>query len=381
MNKPPEIPQVAIMVNTAQDWGRRLIRGVVAYANEKGPWYIWVKPNATYPGERLPEGWRGDGIIARVINKDQADEIKALKVPIVDVSDNPIDGFEVPRILTDDKVGCEMAIQHFAERGIRNLAFIGANNRPTPVKYAEAFENIALQNGYTCSQFEVNTISPDADEEIIDWLKSLPKPCGVLAMGNNHARNLVDCCGTAGIIIPHDIAVLCTTDDELLNHACFPALSGILPPTESIGYQAAANLHRQMLGEEVSKEPVYLPPKGVIARLSTETLAVEDPKLVQVAYFIREHAFEPITMSDILKEVPMARRSLERRFQKAFGRSPVDEIRRIRVDRARKLLAETDLTMQSIAEACGYATYNYLTRVFKQITGMTPIDYRKQNRI
>ena len=124
-----------------------------------------------------------------------------------------------------------------------------------------------------------------------------------------------------------------------------------------------------------------LPPVGVEERMSTDTVAVADPQLAEVVNYLQEHAFEPITVDDILKKIPMARRNLERRFRHYFGRTILEEIRRLRIDKARKLLAETDMQMQEIAEACGYATYNYLTHTFKRVTGTSPSEYRKQWRI
>jgi LacI family transcriptional regulator len=76
----------------------------------------------------------------------------------------------------------------------------------------------------------------------------------------------------------------------------------------------------------------------------------------------------------------MARRALERRFVQHLGRSPAQEIRRVRIDHARRLLAQTNLSMQEIAEACGYSTYNYLGNVFKKETGISPGRYRTSSR-
>ena len=105
----------------------------------------------------------------------------------------------------------------------------------------------------------------------------------------------MDCCMDAGISVPHDAAVLCGSYDDLLSHAVFPTLSGVLNPTEQIGYTAAQILHQQLQGKKVPNKTTYLPPLGIKERLSTDTLAVEDPKLIKVVNFLREHAFESNT--------------------------------------------------------------------------------------
>jgi LacI family transcriptional regulator len=380
MDKSPHIPQVAILVSTTLDWGRRIVQGILSYANEVGPWHIWVQPNLPNGPDEIPKGWRGDGIIGRVISPSLAAEINKSKLPVVNVADTPLDGFHAPCVRTDDRIATRMAAEHFIQRGFRNIAYVGSRQTPNPIWYGEAFHAALADHGISCEDFFTEANAPDLTKRLTEWLQALPKPVGILTWGHGNGRTVVDCCMEAGISIPHDISVLSGSYDDLLSHACFPALSGILAPTEQIGYKAAQLLHDQMLGKKVSNETIYLPPLGIRERLSTDTLAVEDPKLIQVVRYLQAHAFEPITMKDVLHAVPMARRSLERRFLQVFGRSPVDEIRRLRIDKARQLLAETDLPMQQIAEACGFATYNYLTHVFKKTTGTTPSDYRKKLR-
>ncbi|MBK1878599.1 AraC family transcriptional regulator [Pelagicoccus mobilis] len=381
MSSHENIPKVAILVSTTNEWGRRLIKGILAYVKEVGPWHLYISESTPREPKELPKGWSGDGIIARVTTPELAQNIRDAGLPIVNVADTPLEGFSAPVIRTDDAIGADMAIRHFVDRGLRNVAFIGPAGNPNTTWYANTFQSNADSADLSFNLFRPRSDAPDEAQALIGWLKQLPKPVGVLAWGHHFAREVVDCCLAANISVPHDVAVLSGGYDELLSHACFPALSGILSPTDQIGYKAASLLHEQMQGKQVSSEPIYLPPRGIIEHLSTDTLAVEDPKLVQVVEFLQANAFKNISMTDILKAVPMARRSLERRFQKAFGRSLIDEIRRIRINKARTLLAETNLPMQDIAEICGYATYNYLTHVFKKTTGSTPRDYRKQFRM
>ncbi|MEM6885557.1 MAG: DNA-binding transcriptional regulator [Verrucomicrobiota bacterium] len=376
-----DIPQVAILVSTIHEWGRSILKGIITYANEVGPWHVWLQPRMDNTLNDLPPGWRGDGIIANVHFDSLAKDIIKSSLPVVNVCDTDLAGFSAPSVRTDDDVGTELAARHFIDKGLTSIAYVGPVDRSNPIKYAASFEAALRQQGMTCSRFDVKTNDKNLQEQLIPWLVGLTKPVGILACGHGYARAVVDACMEANISVPHDVAVLSGSYDELLSNACFPALSGVLAPTEKIGYTAAQKLHRLMLGEDVPHDITYIQPRGIIERMSTDTLAVRDPKLLQVVKFIRENAFEPISMTDILRAVPMSRRSLERRFQQSFGRTPIEEIRRIRIDKARKLLAETDMPMQLIAEKCGYATYNYLTHVFKRTTGMTPRDYRRQFKL
>ncbi|MFD2257728.1 substrate-binding domain-containing protein [Luteolibacter algae] len=376
-----EIPQVAIFVSTSNSWGRSIVKGIISYANEVGPWHIWVRTGTRETLEHLPRGWRGDGIIARVATPSFAEDIKKSQLPVVNVCDFDVPDFASACVRTDDSIGTKLAVEHFIDRGINNVALAGPFHLPNPAAYSRHFKNAVSQHKLPYQTFALRESELQDSKKLAEWINSQPKPLGLLVWGNEYARQVVDCCMQENISVPHDVAILSGGYDELLSHACFPALSGIMAPTEQIGYKAAELLHLKLLGEPVENKTIYLPPMGIIERLSTDTLAVEDPRLVQVIQYIRDHAFEPISMDDILRAVPMARRSLENRFQRAFGRSPTDEVRRIRIKRASKLLSETDLPMQDVAEACGYTTYNYLSHVFKKSTGQSPRQFRKQFRI
>jgi LacI family transcriptional regulator len=134
-----------------------------------------------------------------------------------------------------------------------------------------------------------------------------------------------------------------------------------------------------MMGRnERPAQPIFLPPTEVAAQRSTDTLALDDPDIVQALTFIRAQACQSIQIADILKVVPLSRRSLERKFRDLLGHSPTAEIRRVKLAKARKLLAETDLSVEAIAAACGFGTYNYLTRVFTAEYGVSPRVFRSK---
>ncbi|QBG48822.1 helix-turn-helix domain-containing protein [Verrucomicrobia bacterium S94] len=372
MKTKPHIPKVAILLNAKLDWGRNIINGILDYAQETGPWKVWLRRDAPNIFHHLPENWEGDGVIARVSTESLAAEMTERGIPYVNVDDNPLPDLPAPSFFTDDKAGTCMAAELFIEKGFRTIAFVGSIQKPTNLRYTLSFKEALTGYDIPCHFFEITPDWSSAQNELRAWLLQLPKPAGLLCLGINGASRIVNQCNELGISVPHDIAILASNDDQIGCHSCFPPLSGIISPTEQIGYRAAAKLHRLMQGEPMKAEAVYIPPPGIVERLSTDTLAVDDPRLIKAMQFIKEHAFEPITMDDILKVVPMSRRSLERRFAAVFKHSPNHEIRRLRMNRAKELLAETDLPMADIAEACGYSSYNYLSHAFRNATGMAP---------
>ena len=210
--------------------------------------------------------------------------------------------------------------------------------------------------------------------------RRLPKPAGVFAAYDIKGRQLLDACRDAGVAVPEEIAVVGVDNDELLCGLATPPLSSVIPNTRRTGYEAARLLDRMLQGEEVPPEGHFIPPLGVHARQSTDILAVEDREIAAAMRFIREQACDGITVEDVLRAVPLSRRVLERRFRAVVGRTPHEEILRLRLDRVKQLLAETDLSLERISTLAGFAHPEYMSVAFKREIGVTPGCHRAQIR-
>jgi LacI family transcriptional regulator len=121
-------------------------------------------------------------------------------------------------------------------------------------------------------------------------------------------------------------------------------------------------------------------PTGIVARRSTEVLAIEDRQIAAAVRFIRERACENIDVGDILRVVPLSRSTLEWRYEKILGHSPKQDILRFRLNRAKQLLVESNMTLDAIAEKVGLEHTEYLGRIFKRKFGLTPAKFRAASR-
>lgn len=372
----PAIPTISIFVETSTSWGRRIVSGILSYAKEHGPWHIHLEPRGIHEEPRLPPGWQGNGIIARVSTHRFAEQLASLDVPIVNVSSIRIPGYEWPRVCTSFDSACRMAVNHFTVRGLRNFGYIGNLDRSYIHSQYDSFVNALAAHNLHCSAYS----DSESPEKILAWLRSLPKPVGVLCWGPHIGRLVIDTCLSAGISVPHDIAVLGADYDELQSEASYPPQSGIRVACEQIGLIAAGMLDLGMAGRQPEKTEWSVNASGVVAKLSSDTLAVNDPQIAAVMRFIQTNFHKPIGMLEILDAVPMARRSLERKFRQAFGLSVVDRIRQIRVNEVRLKLAGTNEPIMQLAEECGFSSYKYMGQIFQADTGMTPSDYRAQFR-
>ncbi|MFD2256014.1 substrate-binding domain-containing protein [Luteolibacter algae] len=381
-----KVPKIAILVDTATGWGRRIVRGVLDYAIEVGPWDVWINPSGRNEQPTLPQGFEFDGVVARITSPEMSALFERMAIPVVNVSGIVFENCNFPRVTVDNEVACSLAEAHLRDRGLSQFAYVGRMDLPYVQRHEQAFQKRLAETGTDCHIFKPeqghgnDPTWPRSDDRLIPWLKNLPKPIGIYTWGFQIGRDLVSACRQAEISVPNDVAILAGDFDDLLSDACHPPLSGVVTPAREIGFEAASILHRMLAGQKPPEQTVLMKPKEVVKRLSTETMAINDSQLVRALNYLREHACENIQVEDILKEVPMARRSLERRFIRHLGRSPAQEIRRVRIERARKLLSKTNLSIQEVAEACGYATYNYLGTVFKEETGISPGKYRLISR-
>jgi len=378
-------PHVAVLVDTATGWGRRLVRGIVNYS-QHGPWYLWVKSGGQDTPIWLPPGWRGDGIIARVGTLAAAQRVRAAGVPVVNISAIELPNVDFPRVATDLLAAGRMAAEHLLDRGFVHFAYYGLTHRPYVERHYRGFADAVSAVCDECS-FYGTTFDSGAGARtawitrqrgLSRWLRTLVKPVAVVAWTTELGRELIQACRREGFLVPEQVAVLAADNDELLCEACTPSLSGIELTSERIGLEAARLLDRLMHGERPPKAPLLLEPTGVVTRQSTDTLAVDDPDLARAVAFIRSHATDPIQVSDVLREVPVSRRWLERRFHEVLGRGPAAEIRRVRLARAKRLLAETDMPVPDVARRAGFGSREYLAAVFKAELDLSPRQYRNR---
>jgi LacI family transcriptional regulator len=215
-------------------------------------------------------------------------------------------------------------------------------------------------------------------EDLGRWLQSLPKPVGIMACNDIRGQQVLNLCGRLDIVVPETVAVIGADNDEVLCELSDVPLSSVVPDTLRIGYEAAALLDRLMAGGRAPAKPILIPPLEVVSRRSTDVLALDDPHLVAGLRYIREHAFEPITVNEVARAAGMSRRVFERRFVAQMGRPPKAEVLRLRLERVKQLLAETDWSLAEIAERTGFKYGEYLHTVFTEKARITPGKFRRQ---
>jgi LacI family transcriptional regulator len=376
---------VALLIETSNEYARGILSGVLRYQQEHEQWTIDLPEQ--HRGADPPQwlrNYKGHGIIARIETDSIARAVRAARLPTIDVSAArhlPA----VPWIETDDVAIAKLAIEHFREKGLRHLAFCGEARFNWAKWRRDAFVAEAGRVGIEATVFDVGdettgTTWPRERRRLIHWLEKLPEPCGLMAAYDSLARRVIDLCGQVSRPVPDSIAVLGVDDDPLLCQLATPPLSSVIPDAKGAGYTAAEQLEAIMSGRKIEPIGTLLPPLGVATRQSTDTLAIEDRHVANAARFILAHACDGIQVNDVVKQTPLTRRALETRFKHVLYKTPHQLITATRLAKSERLLRETNLTLDLIANRCGLEYAEYLNVLFRKHRNMTPGEYRQQHR-
>jgi LacI family transcriptional regulator len=215
-----------------------------------------------------------------------------------------------------------------------------------------------------------------------EWLakeiKAAPKPIGVFAASDGLALELLETCEAAGIAVPEEVSIVGAGNSLLAVDAMHTPISSVDVNMELLGYRGAAVLDDLMNRRAVPADPLRIPPFRLIVRKSSDLVAVNHPGVAQSLRFMWEHCHEPIGVNDLAKAAAMSVRNFYKAFVENIGRPPGSELHRIRIERAKKLLADSDEKMDTIAEMSGYESTNSFWVAFKRSTGMSPKQYQKQ---
>nr|WP_275901522.1 helix-turn-helix domain-containing protein [Cohnella algarum] len=96
--------------------------------------------------------------------------------------------------------------------------------------------------------------------------------------------------------------------------------------------------------------------------------------------YIEEHFDDPdLSLKHLSDRFGMNGKNVSQLFKDAFGENFVDVLLRLRIEKAKRLLTETDLGQQDIAQQVGYSNAITFGRMFKRVVGVTPGDYRKKH--
>ena len=385
--------KVLIILPTDKFLQRQILEGILSYGREHGPWQFHFETGNRYE-QGLGKGrrWGCTGIIAILREHSQLEELIDTKIPAVFI--NPPSSEKAknsipPKWVTfvnrnQENVGATAA-EYFLSRGYRNFAFVG-----TPlIKTAEwcerrldGFRMRLKKEGFDCTAFNASTLEVSSDfdmesTELTEWLKSLPPQTALYAAWDRRALQVMGLCLDAGISVPGSIAILGTDNDEVLCESFSPSLSSISLDGRNAGILCAQLLDAHMQKRKV--EPlVDLAFPRVVTRQSTDEMQVPDRFVAKALTIVRRDLSERHTIAKLAMAVGVSKRTLEMKANLVLGTTLKAEIERIRLNEAVRMISNSDLSIQSVAEKCGFCCASHLNTRFKAVFGHNPSVFRYQ---
>jgi LacI family transcriptional regulator len=282
-----------------------------------------------------------------------------------------------------------LAADHFLSCGLANFMYYSDTDNWAYEENGTAFVETVARAGHPCAWLRWHK-SPAFTTDRLQWkrkrnwlmsqLKQVPKPLALLAATDDHALEVLETCESAGLAVPEQVSIIGVDNSLLAVDAMRTPISSVDTNLQMVGYRGAELLDRLMQGKSPSKQPLRVPPVGLIARKSSSLLAMPHQGVARSLRFIWEHYHEPIGVKDLVDVAAMSRRGLYMAFMQHIGRSPGEELHRVRIEHAKRLLANSDHKMEILAEMCGYQSITGFWVAFKQTTGVSPKKYREMLR-
>ena len=361
----------------------RLHMGIAKFALEAG-WHLCADVTKE---KVVPWGWEGDGILAWLgANEELTRFVVEAKLPTVDFSRRRSE-LRFPRVVIDDAASVRLIAEHFLVRGFQHFMYYSAQDNWAFESHGNLFMEIVKGAGGSCTWIRWHKSSvystghtqwSDKRRWLASELKKAPKPLAVFAATDDHALEVVEVCESAKLSVPEQVGVVGMDNSLMAVDAMATPISSVDQNFPTLGYRGAELLNQLMRGKTSPAKPILIPPTGLIARKSSDLLAVNHAGLARCLRHIWENYQKPISMEDLAKIAALSRAGLFKAFIKNFGRTPGSELHRVRMENAKRLLAQSQMKIDEIAELSGYQSPNSFWIAFKQSTSMSPRQYQKQ---
>jgi LacI family transcriptional regulator len=363
----------------------RLHQGIEKYAQEHG-WHLY----ADFAREKvIPWGWEGDGILAWLgAGDDLAEFVQTAKRPTVDFSLRRAQ-LKFPRVLEDHAQAAQLVAEHFLTRGFANFMFYSDADNWSYEERGQGFIKALAQTGHACTwlrwhQSPAFATGREEWKRKRNWLaaqmKQATKPLAVFAASDQQALDVLESCERVGIKIPEEVAIVGAENYLLAPDAMQTPISSVDTNLEILGYRGAELLDQLMAGGKAPAEPVRIPAAGVIVRKSSDILTIKHQGVARSLRHIWEHGHESICVKDLVGIAAMSRRGLHKAFLEHLGRTPGQELQRVRIELAKKFLTKTGRKVETIAHDSGYQSINSFCVAFKRATGMSAKKFREKMR-
>ena len=377
--------RVALMLKGKGYYGREIIAGVCDYVRSTR--LVWdlvlYEDFRSRPQSIL--SWSGNGAIADFDDPEIVALLADGHLPVVGVggsyhrpNDYPPG---IPYVATDNAKLVSMAYDHLIDMGLQRFALYSMPPAATN-QWAQEREHAFIQrveaDGMQPEIFiGLPTFALDWElilNNLIDWLRALPKPIGVIAVTDSRARQILQACVLEGISVPEEVAIMGIDDDPLLRMLTRIPISSVAQGTRKMGQIAAELLHRRLTGAPILNSRILVPPEGINPQASSRHQPINHPYVMRALHYIRQFAAQGVKVAQVADYVGVSRTTLESHFHRQFGRSVHEEILSFKIQLARQLLQNGETSCNEVAQRCGFTTVQYMYAVFRRELGCSPLE-------
>jgi LacI family transcriptional regulator len=369
-------PRVAVCIDTREGPARERLAAIYRYASQR-KWQLSLIRHEDELNLRLLRGGKFDGAITFDRSESLLRTLRRRNILCVESAATHLPLADGAVFVDDDAIG-RIAVDHLVAAGFERLAYCGLAGATVSNLRAESLLRHARARRLPVAVFEDRV--PDghaALEPLVRWIRQLERPVGMLAFDDRMAMRAVSGCRVAELRIPDDVGVLGIGNDDLLCELTEPTLSSVAVPTREVGRRAAEMLETMLQGSSVPKNRLALPPLDVVVRASTDRVASGDEMIAHAIEYLRANAHKPVGTDQVADALGVARRTLERRFHAATGRTLHHYLTELRLRHAKQRLRQFDQPLVEIAQECGYSALSAFIRMFQQATGRHPRSYRR----
>lgn len=380
---------IIILENTAVMAAREIVYGVMRYASAHPEWKLEILTGHPSEVEESIRICKPDGIISGFTDEPMNPIPVHIRhsTPTVFTCTTPIQDMKAQwSLLTmdDSQIG-EAAATLLLRKKPKSFAFLGLRH-PMPWERTrwQSYQRTLKESGHRTSAFEHTGDEPiNADNEtteIVRWIRSLEKPCGIFAVNDRRAKFLLDACQKDGINVPDQVKVIGVDNDEIVCECATPTLTSIMPDFRQAGCEAAQTLDQLMSGKRVSRK-MTIGVKEIVERMSTSDIRGSGNRVGLALEHLRRQAFNGgFSVGKLAQTIGCSTRLLEKDFKHTLGRSIIDELNRMRLEKVMDMLRNTSSDEETIAHASGFNSEAYLRNFFKKRFGMTMRQWRLQRQ-
>lgn len=367
-------------------------RGIVEWVRE----HDWSLDASMVRFRELPRIATVDGILITVSRPGSTDWLRKFNCPIVRMHAVPSAELlagcsDFPAVEGDFTSIGRLGAEHLLTLGRPHFVFYQRGQGEDVMALRKSFVGRLRAAGHEptivdfCADHQDrDPLQPTTLEQRLAWLterlRSLPRPMAIMTEDDRFAPDIIEAARILKLRVPTDIAVL-GCDDNALCHGVSPIpISSVDSNNFGVGYAAAGLLAGLIEGQPPPKATIYVPARRVLMRQSTATYAGSHAGVSAALRHLRQNFQRKLPVELLARDVGLSVRGLEVAFRKELGCSIQEELRRLRVTAATRLLEETDLKLDAVAAETNLGDAKNLCRVFAKMHGITPDAWRRLHR-